>query len=172
MLTIGVDVGITGAIAFLNTDGQFVAVHDLPVCVYGKSKWIDPMALLAIVRETRDAHGFRGTSPARAFVEQTHAMPKLGTVAANSKGMTFGSTVAALQIAGVSLELVTPQKWKASLGLLLPGSSDREKKEASLTRARMLFPSADLDRKKDHGRAEALLIAHWAHRHVLGRAAA
>jgi len=169
MLTIGVDVGITGAIAFIDGCAQLVSVADLPICVHGKSKWVDPLPLIALVREAKLKDG--DMQMPRAFVEATHAMPKLGTVAANSKGMTLGSTLAALQIAGVSIELVTPQKWKAALGLLMPKASDKEKKATSLTRARMLFPSADLDRVKDHGRAEALLIAHWAYRSFAAPAA-
>jgi hypothetical protein len=34
-------------------------------------------------------------------------------------------------------------------------------KQVSLDRARLLFPHAALDRKRDHGRAEAILPAHW-----------
>ena len=40
----------------------------------------------------------------------------------------------------------------------------RQGKEGSLALARQLFPQAEplLRRKKDHGRAEAILIAAWA----------
>lgn len=172
MIILGVDVGLTGAIAFLDRDGRYIGVHDLPVTMHGKAKWIDPMPLIECIREHRVALGLRGESPAHAFVEQIHAMPKLGTVAANLKGMTLGSTLAALQVAGVSIELVSPNTWKAALGLQMPKASDKEKKDASLARARLLYPTAELDRQKDHGRAEALLIAHWAHRHALRKAAA
>lgn len=172
MLIIGVDVGLTGAIAFLDRDGRYLGVHDLPVTMHGKAKWIDPMPLIECIRERRVALGLRGESPARAFVEQVHAMPKLGTVAANLKGMTLGSTLAALQVAGVSIDLVAPSAWKAALGLQMPKAADKQKKDASLARARLLFPTAELDRQKDHGRAEALLIAHWGYRFMIGRAAA
>jgi hypothetical protein len=66
----------------------------------------------------------------------------------------FGSLLVTLQMAGCSLELVTAATWKRSANL----STD---KQASFCRARLLFPTADLDRKRDHGRAESLLIAHW-----------
>lgn len=55
----------------------------------------------------------------------------------------------------MSVELVTPATWKRSLGL----STD---KRASLHKARLLFQPADLALAKHEGRAEALLIAHWA----------
>lgn len=167
MILLGVDVGITGAIAALRGDGAFQDVRDLPITSNGGAKWIDGPELLSIVRQMRNG------AEARAIVERTHAMPKLGTVAANSKGMTLGSVLATLQIAGIAVELVTPQGWKRSLGLLAPGTSDRQKKTASLHRARQLFPSAPLERQLDNGRAEALLIAHWACRYqVSGKIAA
>ena len=37
-------------------------------------------------------------------------------------------------------------------------------KAGSLDKARLLFPTADLDRKKDHNRAEALLLAEYSRR--------
>lgn len=159
MITIGIDVGVTGAIAALDEHEQLVSVDDLPVMVHGSAKWIDAFELVGMIRE------LRGGRPARAIVEHVHAMPKLGTVAANSKGMTMGSVLAALQVAGVSIELVSPQTWKRALGLIAPNTTDAEKKRASLTKARMLFPTAELSLGKHHNRAEALLIAFWAMRH-------
>lgn len=153
MLTIGIDVGVSGAIAVVESNGSLVTLQDLPIVVYGKLKWVDAPELVSIIREARQGR------PAQAFVEHVHAMPKLSTVAANAMGRTFGSVVAAVQMAGVSLELVSPQKWKRDLGV----TSD---KDGSLSRARCLFPTADLHRVKDHNRAEALLIVHYAQRHL------
>jgi len=44
----------------------------------------------------------------------------------------------------------------------------KDTKAASLATARRLFLGASLARKKDHGRADALLIAWWAKRQSLG----
>lgn len=165
VITLGIDVGLTGAIAAIDEYEQLVALHDLPVMVHGSAKWIDGSVLLSLLCD------IRGGKPARAIVEHVHAMPKLGTVAANSKGMTMGSVLATLQMASCAIELVSPQTWKRDLGLIAPKSSDREKKAASLSKARMLFPTADLDRVKDHNRAEALLLASWAMRRLARNAA-
>ena len=165
MIQLGIDVGLTGAIAALTDDGALLSVEDLPVMTHGSAKWIDGQTLLSQLLEIRNG------TPARAIVELTHAMPKLGTVAANSKGMTLGSVLATLQIAGVAIELVSPATWKRDLALIAPKSSDREKKAASLSKARMLFPTADLDRVRDHNRAEALLLAYWAARRHWSKAA-
>lgn len=160
MFTLGLDVGVTGALAVISDrPGEVVALHDLPVMTWGKTKWIDAVDLTALIRRAREGH------PARAFVEHTHPTPKLGVIPAQSMGMTLGSTLAALQFTGVPYELVPAQTWKRSLGLIAEsGATDKAKKDASLSRARMLFPDADLDRVKDHNRAEALLIALYGQR--------
>lgn len=157
--TIGIDVGVTGALAVISDrSGEFVALHDLPLMTWGKTKWVDAVELCRVLRDAREGY------PARAYVEHTQVMGKAGMLAASSKGLTLGSTLAALQFAGIPFELVIPSVWKRALGLIAKDSTDGEKKLASLSRARMLFPSADLDRVKDHNRAEALLIAYYGQR--------
>lgn len=163
MLTLGVDCGVTGAIACLRDDGAFQAVEDMPVMFHGKCKWADGIVLLDIVRRMKQGQA------CRAVVEKTQATPKIGVTTANSMGLSLGSTLAVLQIAGCSIELVYPQVWKRALGMLMPGGSDREKKAASLHRARQLFPSAPLVRQLDNGRAEALLICWYAQRFLHGQ---
>jgi len=169
MLTCGIDPGLTGASAVLASDGSLVAVDDLPVIRDGKLAWIDADALLSRLLEVR------GGRPMRAIVERVHAMPRNGSQAAFSQGATLGSILATLQLARASIELVTPQSWKRAAGLLpsRPEATDRERKSASLDRARLLFPAAPLDRVKDHGRAEAILIARhgWMTRGVPAMAA-
>lgn len=75
-----------------------------------------------------------------------------------SAGYTFGLWSGALAAHGVRTTLVTPRAWKSEAGL------DGTDKEASRLKAlaavgRGAAPS--LARKKDHGRAEAMLIALW-----------
>lgn len=165
MITLGIDVGVTGAIAALRDDGAFLDVRDLPVMSSGKTKWIDGPGLLSMIFDMRNGQ------EARAVVEHIHATPKMATTTGHSLGLTLGSVLATLQQAGIAIELVTPVTWKRSLGLLAPGSTDREKKLASLCRARMLFPFAPLERQLDNGRAEALLIAHYSQRSRPGQLA-
>jgi hypothetical protein len=158
MLTIAVDVGVTGAVACLRDDGAFHAVEDLPIMTHSKTRWIDAVEFAAIVRRMKQGQ------ECRAFVEKTQATPKIGVTTANSMGLTLGSTLAVMQMTGCSIELVYPQVWKRALGLINSAATDREKKLASLQRARQLFPSAPLERQLDNGRAEALLICHYAQR--------
>lgn len=163
MLTIGIDVGVTGAIACLRNDGAFMDVEDLPIMFHGKTKWIDGTEFLAVIRRMKQGQ------PCRAFVEKTQATPKIGVTTSNSMGLTLGSVLSILQVSDCSIELVYPQVWKRALGLIGSSLSDRDKKHASLCRARQLFPSAPLDRQLDNGRAEALLIAHYSQRFRQGQ---
>ncbi len=82
-------------------------------------------------------------------------MPRQGIASAFNFGVGFGSVLSILQARHLSIELVTPVVWKRAMGL----SKD---KRASLDKARLLYPAADLSLAKHEGRAEALLLAHWA----------
>lgn len=158
MIFIGIDVGLTGAVAAINEHAELVGVHDLVTAVAGRTQWIDSGHLLTTLSDLRQGKA------ARVYVEQTHAMPGMGVLSVSSKGLTLGSVLATVGMAGLPLELVPPAVWKRSLGLLMPKASDRERKAASLSLARQRFPSAPLDRARDHNRAEALLIAEYARR--------
>jgi crossover junction endodeoxyribonuclease RuvC len=92
-------------------------------------------------------------------------MPKQGSVSTFTGGVVLGSILAACQRIAIPLELVSAATWKRTMGL----DADKAK---SLDRARLLFPGADLARKRDHGRAEALLLAEYSRRTFVGKAAA
>jgi crossover junction endodeoxyribonuclease RuvC len=155
-LILAIDPGLTGAYALLERTGKIIEVGDLPVIADLKTKWIDGDTL---TDRWLDLIGVRDVA---GVIERVHPMPESGSQGAFSQGMTLGSLLVSLQIVGASIELVAPQSWKRDLGLISPpGTTDIGRKRASLDKARLLFPHAPLDRQKDHGRAEALLIAHW-----------
>lgn len=149
MLTIGIDPGLSGAVALLDGDGLPELVADLPVIRDGRLSWIDGGALQSVLLEA--LHG----RPCRAAVERVSAMPAQGIASAFTFGVGFGSILSVLQTLHLPIELVTPAQWKTALGL----SKD---KRASLDKARLLFPTAELHLAKHDGRAEALLLAHFA----------
>jgi crossover junction endodeoxyribonuclease RuvC len=161
--SIGIDPGITGAIGAIRGD-ELVGVMDLRTMESGRCKWIDADDLIRVLRE------FRGSGPARVYVEHTHAMPGNGAQAANSQGLTLGSILAVLQVCAIPFELVSPARWKRYHGLIHPpGTTDGVRKSASLSRARQLYPAAELELVKHHNRAEALLIADFGQADYLGR---
>lgn len=157
MIVVGIDVGLTGALAAIDGRGGVIFLADLPIASHGKAKWVDGVKLYAILHRIQ----LLQADPPKLFVEHIHAMPDMGTVAANSKGMTLGSVLAIVGASRLPFQLVAPVKWKRAMGLLSPGSTDQAKKLASLEAARKRFPTAPLARQKDNGRAEALLLAAY-----------
>ena len=153
MKYVGVDPGLHGAICFMDSFGG-VKVHDLPVITDGKLKWIDGSMLGSLFMDHENMpNGFRNEK--LAVVERVHAMPKQGVSSSFNFGVGFGSILSVLQVHGVPIEFVQPSVWKKALGL----SQD---KKASLHKARLLYPDAPLELEKHEGRAEAILIAHYA----------
>jgi crossover junction endodeoxyribonuclease RuvC len=147
VLTLGVDPGaVSGAYAVLDKSGTLLEVADLPSIASGKLRWIDGPALLSKLIELRAGR------PVIAYVERQGARPGQGLSSTFTSAAAFGSLLATLQIAGCSIELVTAAQWKAAMGLT-------KDKGRSLDAARLRFPDASLDRKKDHGRAEAIMLA-------------
>ena len=148
-LIVGIDPGaLSGAYAVLAADGALLDVADLPTIADGKLRWCDAPVLLSRLLEIRSGR------PMHAIVERQGARPGQGISSTFTSATAFGSLLATLQVAGCSIELVTAAVWKAGARL----TAD---KQVSLDRARLLYPHAALDRKRDHGRAEAILIAHW-----------
>lgn len=145
---LAVDPGKTGALAFLSDCGQIVHVYDMPVIGSGKGAEVSG-SLLAHIIETH--------SPERAIVEQVGAMPGQGVSSMFRFGESYGVAKGVIAGCNVPLELVTPAKWMREMGL------SGKDKETHRQKAIQLFP-ADCEyfkRKKDHGRAEACLLALW-----------
>ena len=157
MITIGIDIGLTGAIAAV--DSRSAVVHDLPTVPDGKVRRIDGRALHRLLRELVPIG-----CAATVLFEDVRARPQGN---AGSHGNTMhsqgsmmrsrGIVEAVVDITRLEAQVVQPQTWKRHYGLL------KTEKGASLERARTLFPAIahDLKRVKDHNRAEALLIAQY-----------
>lgn len=138
---LGIDPGISGAWALLWPDGT-TAAGDLPTAAGDV-----------------DAAGFatfiRSALPFAAVVEAVHSMPKQGVASTFRFGRAHGAVLGVLAALLVPTHLVAPTSWKRHFRL----GSD---KDASRALARRLWPACGvLERKKDHGRAEALLMARY-----------
>lgn len=160
MIVIGIDPGLSGALGILTDAGEFVAVHDLPVIRDHNLAWIDGGLLRSMILEH--------SGPKRVVIERVSAMPKQGVSSSFQFGVGFGSILGVVQSLGLPIEFVRPAIWKRAMGL----SSD---KHASLHKARLAFPQAELTLAKHDGRAESLLVALWSirrERGEVGRAAA
>jgi crossover junction endodeoxyribonuclease RuvC len=155
MIFIAIDPGLTGAIAAIDDQAQLILCEDLPVIRHGKLAWIDSNELTSLLMTAREGKG--RPRPARIILERSQAMPGQGVSSTFCICVILGSLLAACQRVAVPLDLVTASAWKGAMGL-------NSQKFASLDRARLAFPTAELDRKKDHNRAEALLLAEYSRR--------
>lgn len=157
MVVIGIDCGLTGALAALQ-DGRLVALHDLPTIANGYTakvkRQIDPAGLAALIRELRTE--FAGEF-FHVVVEKPSAMPGQGSASIFSLGDSLGCIRGVLAAKNMPTEFVSPAEWKKTLNV----TADKEQVRA---RAVQLFPSASLHRKADHNRAEAILLALFGHR--------
>jgi crossover junction endodeoxyribonuclease RuvC len=153
---IGIDPGLTGAIAVLSETGELISVEDMPTFDIGGKNKINVHALGASL--SKYSHD------ARAVVELVGAMPGQGVSSMFSFGFAAGAVHGAIGALGIPLETVTPQKWKKHFRL-------PKDKDAARQLAVRKWPHGPFSRKKDAGRAEAALIALWAlETDVLGKA--
>jgi crossover junction endodeoxyribonuclease RuvC len=148
MLTVGIDPGITGALALM--DGAVVlSVVDMPTVASSKGKnQVNAAELANILTGWWSKYGGFETC-----LELVHTMPGQGVSSSGNFMMGFGiiqGVVAALRI---SVIMVTPNSWKKRAGLI------GKDKDFARTFAQRLYPSVELGRKKDIGRADAILIA-------------
>lgn len=150
MRVIGIDPGITGALAVLNGEG--VALFDLPVT---KGE-INGFALCEELRLAEEVDHIDAV-----FMEETHAMPSTGSQGNFSQGFTKGAIVTAVRVARLPLHRVNPATWKTKMGLR------GKKKDASRHLAAELWPNQEFHLVKHHNRAEAALIARYGLLHLI-----
>jgi hypothetical protein len=163
MLFIGVDPGISGALAALicaDKDGAaFVSnAIDIPTMPDGKNREVDPLAIEAWVLSLPE-------KPTKAFIENVTPMPSFGPPGVERRSMgaasafRFGGATYAIRtvfrMMRIRVDLIHPMTWKAHFKL--KGGD----KESGRQLALRLHPEAAhlMQRKKDHQRAEAILIA-------------
>ena len=145
MKVIGVDPGISGAIALIG-DG-YLAVRDIPTAGEQRRRVVMAAELAGVIR---------AWDPDTAVIEKVHAMPAQGVSSSFRFGQALGVIEGVLGALTIATEYVTPQSWKKHYRLT------RHKEDARL-RALQLWPriTDQLSRKRDADRAEALLIANW-----------
>ena len=151
MLTVGIDPGLTGAVAFLR-NGEYVALFDIPTTLKGSGsvkQEVEPGGLKRMFLERLE-----GREDVAIALERVSAMPGQGSSSVFSFGDTYGCCRSVASLTGYPLHLVTPTTWKKHFGL----GRDKEESRALATR---LFPGAELHLKKHADRSEALLMARW-----------
>jgi crossover junction endodeoxyribonuclease RuvC len=157
---IGIDPGLTGAISLIGNNGEFKELIDMPTMAKNKAggvvkNCVNARALHTILMQ------FAGSDDLSivAFLENVNAMPGQGVSSVFSLGDTFGSIRSVLACCNIETNLIAPQTWKKYFKI----GKDKEVVRALAIR---LYPEASeyLKRKKDHNRAEALLIARYGYK--------
>ncbi|XP_060197217.1 Holliday junction resolvase MOC1, chloroplastic-like isoform X1 [Lycium barbarum] len=153
---IGVDPDTSGALALLkpNQPPQVFDSPHLKVLVgKGLRKRLDAKAIVQLLQS------FEAPIGTIAYVEQSTPYPQDGKQGWWSGGFGYGLWIGLLVASGFSVIPVPSSAWKSEFQL----TRERSNKDYSREAASSLFPSLStlLKRKKDHGRAEALLIAAY-----------
>jgi hypothetical protein len=138
---VGIDPGASGAIAIL-LNGKLLSVVDTP-------QWdgeIDAIAVADIINSAQ---------PRLVVIEKAQSMPKQGVASTFKYGCAYGTVCGVVQTLRHPLVKVTPMQWKKTQGLI------GRTKDESRALATQLWPGHAMSfrNKKDHGRAEAALIA-------------
>src|SRR5260221_6646590 len=159
----GIDPGVSGALAVIDTDGNHLVVvdiSDIPTLGDAARRDVDDLSLIGCLKDFRRDH---------AYVEIVRAMPSLpgadgerrsmGAVSAFKFGFVAGQIRTCVRGCKVPFTLVEPVRWKRATGL----KGGLEGKEQARQTAIRLFPDAHgaLNLKRHHNRAEALLLARY-----------
>jgi crossover junction endodeoxyribonuclease RuvC len=145
---LGIDVGLTGALALLSGD-EVLLVEDMPVHVIASGRKVraelDVPTLRQLLTQRPIDH---------VVIEKVAARPGQGVVSMFKFGHCAGAVYGL--VAGLQLpcSFVLPQAWQRAAGI---GPSP----DAARQRAAQLYPAiaSQLTRKRDAGRADAILIA-------------
>nr|XP_011458990.1 PREDICTED: uncharacterized protein LOC105349862 [Fragaria vesca subsp. vesca] len=157
----GIDPDVSGALALLkgnnNHSASSAQVYDSPhlKVLVGKSvrRRLDAKSIVELLNSLDAPLG------SIAYLEQSTPYPQDGKQGWWSGGFGYGLWIGILVGLGFSVVPVPSQLWKKSFEL----TGSMSTKDDSRRVASALFPSlsCELTRKKDHGRAEALLIAAY-----------
>jgi len=154
-MRIGIDPGVSGAVAFLSDRLELLEVVDMPTMTNGKKQQINPYELRTLISLRLVKFVPKGIELEKAYLEQVSAMPKQGVSSTFGFGVSFGIIQGVLAGLSLPVVLVTPAVWKRRAKLI------GKEKDQARTLAQRLYPSAELGRKKDIGRADAILIARF-----------
>lgn len=147
MIYIGIDPGLTGAVAIL-TDAGDVSLHDTPVIREKGKNYYDVQGMHSVL--------WNYPSDTVVALELVHAMPGQGVVSMFRFGEGYGIWQGIIAVNGYRLVQPSPQKWMKTLGV----TPHRPSRVVAVER----FPTmgGKLHRVSDHNRADALCLAWYA----------
>ena len=154
MKIIGIDPGLSGAIAILENN-KVLNLFDMPVMAEGKKnkRQVNGAQIHNEILKRIDI----SKNEIRVVIEQVSAMPGQGVTSMFNFGQSFGILKGICSAMKLPMFFVRPAKWKKYFNLI------NSQKDASRTRAIEIFPyfSSQLSKKKDSNKADAILIASF-----------
>lgn len=154
---IGIDPGLSGAIAAYDGDTNDLNVFDVPtheLVRNGKKKReVDLQSAARIIDDLAQPPG------TVIWIEQVSSMPGQGVSSVFAFGKVYGILLGISASTFCPIQTVTPAVWKRAMGVTAS-------KDGARARASALLPkhSGTWARAKDDGRAEAALIALYGAR--------
>jgi crossover junction endodeoxyribonuclease RuvC len=145
-----IDPGLTGAAVVLEQTGgavMLISAIDLPIMGDGAKRRLDAFTF---------ARWLNDHAPTHVYIEAGRAMQRQGVSSTFRYGRVCGAVEGVVAACRTPATLIEPATWKRHLKL-------NSSKEDCRARAIQLMPSAagDLQRVKDHHRAEAILLGFY-----------
>ncbi len=153
MIIAGIDPGLSGAVAFIDTNEKSIEYFVTPTV----GKDIDVNEFYNTLKRVNVDH---------YFLEKVWPRPGNAASATFKFGRVFGITEALIYMTCKPFTMVSPQKWTK---VMHSGVDGKDAKEKSLKAVKRLFPNEDL-RKNERcrifhdGFVDALLIAEYGRR--------
>jgi len=151
----GIDPGFSGALAVLDDDLNLEFVMDMPIIMVGKKRELDESKLSTIFSRWR-------LRPMTIGIEKSQTMPNQGVVSSGRYMASYGFLRGLCVGNGLPYHLIRPQSWKKAM---MPDMG--KDKGASIQKVTQLYPELRLTRVKDHGIADAILIARYLRLNIL-----
>jgi crossover junction endodeoxyribonuclease RuvC len=153
MKIIGIDPGLSGAIAILENN-KVLSIFEMPVMSEGKKnkRQLNSAQLVTLLKDNISEN-----EEVSVVVEQVNAMPGQGVTSMFNFGQTFGAIKGVCAALRLPIFFVRPSKWKKHFELI------NSSKDSSRTKAIEMYPSLsdDLAKKKDVNKSDAILIARF-----------
>ena len=155
MHIMGIDPGFSGALAVLDSDLKIDFVMDMPILMVGKKRELDEAKLSDIFSRWR-------LRPMMVGLEKSQTMPNQGIVSTGRYMASYGFLRGICIGNGIPYHLIQPQSWKKAM---MPDMG--KEKGASIQKVMQIYPDLELTRVKDHGIADAILIARYLRLYIL-----
>ena len=153
MIVVGIDPGLSGAIAILENN-KVLNIFDMPVMAEGKKnkRQLNSAQLVNIIKDST-----KPDAEIAVVVEQVNAMPGQGVTSMFNFGQTFGAIKGVCAALELPIFFVRPSKWKKHFELI------NSSKDSSRTKVIEMYPSlsSQLAKKKDVNKSDAILIARF-----------